>query len=133
MTFEQWDVLKPYFIRDEFTCPCCDKEEMNYSFMLNILSIRKECNFPFTITSAYRCLDHEKSQNRDSINGSHPRGEACDVNVWGEKAHTLLGIALEYGIRGIGIYQKEVNYHERFIHLDINTSKIKYRPTIWTY
>ena len=48
-----------YFTDDELACKCgeCDGE-MKPSFMFRLEELREFLGFPFPISSAYRCLDH---------------------------------------------------------------------------
>lgn len=104
--------------------PEVDQERMNPEFMSLLITLRKELDFPFRITSHFR--DEKKK-------GAHYFGRAVDINVWGERAYILINSAEEYGMTGIGISQKGPT-NKRFLHLDnMSTTDKRPRPWVWTY
>lgn len=130
-TPSQWE----YFTIEELSCPCCGKMDMNNQFMAEVVKLRKRCVFPFKVTSAYRCVKHDKEVS--SGTGAHTTGKAIDIAVDRGLSHTLL-VLLGDKFTGIGIKQHGGG---RFIHLDIISSndlspyqgKTFFRPTVWSY
>jgi len=119
-----------YFSEDELKCSHTGESKMDEEFMVKINTIRKVCDFPFTVTSAYRHPTHP-IEARKAKPGSHASGRAIDIAVRNEKAHKLIEVALAYGITGIGVAQKGGS---RFIHLDDLDAASGYsRPTVWSY
>lgn len=124
-----------HFSLKEFACKCgCDSDgsEMNEVLLEALDAIRTICNFPFIVTSGYRCPNHSE-ERRKSSPGAHARGLAVDIAVSGENAVTLLKTALNSGVfTGFGIKQAGSG---RFIHLDIaaDWEFNAPRPTIWSY
>ncbi len=125
-----------YFTLDELKCKCGDCEstgdEMQPEFMRYITFLRRKCNFPFIVTSAYRCPKHNASVSKGKY-GAHTLGQAMDIKVKGELAIRLLRFATEYPqyFTGIGIKQ---NGHSRFIHIDnVKDNEKIPRPAIWSY
>ena len=116
-----------YFSEDELACKCGKCEtEMDDEFMDNMVELRERADFPFIVTSAYRCFDHNEAI------GGHPgsrhlTGEALDILCFGKEAQTLLDLAKEHGMNGIGVSQKGA-FGNRFIHLDGRT-----KPAVWSY
>ncbi len=46
-----------YFSDSELMCRCCyGKAEMEPNFMKKLIVLREYVNFPFAVTSAYRCF-----------------------------------------------------------------------------
>lgn len=117
-----------YFNLDELQCKCgCGKALMDKSFMQTIVAMRRELGFPFVVASAYRCPEYDKKIGGA---GPHTTGKAMDIRVSGHQAHALIGSAMRFGIKGIGVSQKGP-HGSRFIHLDtVDTGP---RPWIWSY
>ena len=119
-----------YFSEDELRCSHSGECEMDEAFMEKVNAIREVCDFPFTVTSAYRHPTHP-IEARKKKPGAHASGHAIDIAVRGDKAHRLIEIALKYGMTGIGVAQKGGS---RFIHLDDLTAEDGFpRPTVWSY
>jgi zinc D-Ala-D-Ala carboxypeptidase len=119
-----------YFSIDELKCQHCGEHNMDESFMVKIEALRQDLDFPFVVTSAYRCKDHIIERKKKAA-GAHSTGHALDIAVSGDQAYRLLREALNVGMTGIGINQKGPN---RFIHLDdIEWDKDRPRPWVWSY
>jgi len=118
-----------YFDEAELTCQCgCGRQEMNNAFMTKIVAMRRELGFPFKVTSAYRCPEHNIAVSHTGATGPHTTGRAIDIEVNREYAYRLLDCALRAGMTGIGVQQKGEG---RFLHLDDLEEGI--RPTVWSY
>jgi len=116
-----------YFLEKELACSC-DKctTEMDAEFMERLISLREHCDFPFKLTSAYRCEKHNKDVG--GYPGSyHVKGRAVDIQVYGAKAHKLLSLVRRYGFMGVGISAKG-NNSQRFIHIDDRE-----HAAVWSY
>lgn len=101
--------------------------------MRKVEALRTLCGFPFPITSAYRCPDHNAKVSSTGRTGPHTTGRAIDIGVRGEQAFKLVQLALQYGttFTGIGLQQKGQG---RFVHLDdLPNAQGQPRPTVWTY
>jgi hypothetical protein len=118
-----------YFSDDELRCKCgCGELEFDEKFRRTLNSIRHDCGFPLPVTSGYRCPEHPIESAKDKP-GAHSFG-AVDIAVYGERAYTLVAVAMKHGVERIGINQRG-DYGKRFIHLD-NVRGLP-SPTIWTY
>tara|TARA_B100000214_G_scaffold354845_1_gene312054 strand:+ start:132 stop:491 length:360 start_codon:yes stop_codon:yes gene_type:complete len=117
-----------YFTAEELSCQHCGKENFDVEFLKVLNSLREDCNFPFPVTSGYRCAEHPIEAKKTNGPGAHTTGKAIDIGVSGAKALTIIKKALEHGIHRIGVNQKGKN---RFIHLDMADDKIS--PAIWSY
>lgn len=117
-----------YFKKEELACQHCGKYKFDEEFLKVLNNIRKECNFPFIISSGYRCIEHpiEASKLRA---GAHTTGCAVDIAATGDKALKILEVALKNGIKRIGVNQKG---NGRFIHLDMADTEFP-SPAIWSY
>ena len=119
-----------YFTEEEVACKHCDESGMNPEFMRKVDVLRGKLDFPFKISSAYRCPQHP-IEARKASPGAHASGRALDIMVRGEQAHRLLQGALEAGSTGIGVSQKGPT---RFIHIDdLEDSEGRPRPHVWSY
>lgn len=77
-----------------------------------------------TVNSAYRTAARN-TRAGGVHNSAHKTGDAVDIRVLGTEArYKVIKKAIELGIPRIGI-------HERFIHLDVDTTKA--HPVIWLY
>ena len=118
-----------YFSREELACKHCGAYVFDEDFLELINSIREECGFPLHVSSGYRCPEHPKEAAKENP-GSHSTGRAVDLQVSHEKAHRVLVVALEHGVKRVGVHQKGP-LKERFIHLDC--ADMFYSPTVWSY
>lgn len=120
----------PYFTFQEFRCKCAEKypeplcdpldgEWMRtpefVSFMSYMTDMRESLQFPFVISSGYRCPGYNQRISTTGPDGPHTIG-AGDVVVAFERAYDLAGLAFSYGL-GVGIAQKGP-VASRFIHID---------------
>jgi uncharacterized protein YcbK (DUF882 family) len=121
-----WDQYQN-FNEDEFRCPCCGAAEMTMRFMETLQHLRVIFGRGLTISSGFRCEDHNAS-----IGGGapHPTGNAADIPIYGEDAHRLVTLAMPL-FTGIGFKQHSM-MDKRFIHLDLLEPPHP-RPRIWTY
>ena len=122
----EWDFLN--FKPEEFACSHSGEQKMNYEFVEKLQKLRSACDFPFVISSGYRCVEHpiEASKSRA---GAHTTGCAVDVAVSGDKALKVLEVAMKHGVKRIGVNQKGKG---RFIHLDMAEEAFP-SPAIWSY
>lgn len=118
-----------YFSFDELKCQHCGGLVFDEDFRRTLDDIRSACGFPLPVTSGYRCPDHPIEVVKDSP-GAHCSGKAVDIQISGWKAHRLLEIALQHGIKRIGIDQSGP-HSKRFIHLDNDLDLPN--PAIWSY
>lgn len=122
-----------HFSVDEFKCKCgCDQIAMDPYFMSRLEALRNALDFPFKISSGYRCSSHNY-QLTGSRAGPHTHGRAVDVIVSGEQAFKLVQHAPSFQIQGIGVKQSGL-LDKRFVHLDDLTVQDGFsRPRIWSY
>ena len=105
---------------------------MDVLFMSNLQQMRRASG-PLIVCSGFRCPEHEVEAKK-SQPGAHTFGRAVDLAVRGAKALSVVKVALDYGMMGVGVSQTG---DSRFIHLDTmnNTDDSGRfpRPTIWSY
>ena len=134
MTPDDWNQIK-HFKPGEFVCRCgecgSDGSEMYLEFMQKLDRLRDLCDFPFIVTSGYRCPAYNDRIASTGLNGPHTTGRAADILINGERAHRLV-MLIGYKMTGVGINQRGA-YEKRFIHLDDLSAPDHPRPRIWSY
>jgi uncharacterized protein YcbK (DUF882 family) len=123
-----------FFPDHELACKCgCGggSEQMDHDFMRRLILMRREADFPFPLSSAYRCPAHNNAVSGTGYDGPHTTGAAVDINIHGERAVRVLGLAIKHGMTGLGISQKG-NHGSRFIHVD-RIEGYTPRPWVWSY
>ena len=127
-----------HFSQKELECKCgkCEFPGMDKNFMELLEAVRTDpdWNRPMSISSAYRCPEHNSNVSSTGEEGPHTTGKAIDVRLSGKDAHLFLGIAMGYDFSGVGIAQKG-SHGSRFIHLDTLEQEETSgpRPWIWSY
>lgn len=131
--YTKWET-NPYFDKSEFTCQCgCGENRMDSDFMERLTILRQLCNFPFIITSGYRCPAHNAAVSSTGETGPHTTGCAADIKCSGQQAHKFLNKALDFGFQGIGVSQRG-DHASRFIHVDdLTQTEEPTRPWVWSY
>ena len=120
----------PNFSEAEFMCKCgCGRADMQPEFLNRLQTLRTACDFPFRITSGFRCEAHDRAEKGAGV---HPSGLACDINVYGEQLLTILDSCKLLCFHRIGLKQTG-KWNKRFIHLDRLVSDKHPSPAIWTY
>lgn len=132
----QWASVR-YFTAAEFICrgiTCCGgTERMDEDFVLRLDDLRKALGKPLIVTSGYRCPEHNAAVSKTGRNGPHVSGKACDIAVFGRDTYTIIRLALERDITGIGVFQKGP-HGRRFLHLDtLSDAPGRPRPWVWSY
>jgi len=115
----------PNFTRAELACPCCGVEDMSLDFMRHLQALRTEWRRPLTITSGYRCPDHNKAVG-GAKNSRHLEGIAVDIDwrKWNvQTRQDFLRMAINFPFYGIGIAKT-------FIHVD---RRVRQWRAVWTY
>ena len=118
------------FKLSEFSCKHCGENKVSHDLIDKLQELRNECDFPFIITSGYRCPKHPVEINKKKY-GMHTKGLAVDILASGTQAYEIVANAPSFGFTGIGVSQKGKS---RFIHLDMCGEKHdNIRPYIWSY
>ena len=118
-----WSQIE-YFTPSEFSCKCCGEVELGDSFMQMLDLARSIAGVPFTITSGYRCKEHNEAEGGKPTS-SHPLGLAADIKASGSRHRfTILSALLDAGFSRIGIGSD-------FIHVDNDQNKSGF--VVWLY
>ncbi len=100
-----------YVTRDEFSCPCCGRNETSQIFADRLNECRNSAGVPFRINSGYRCEDHNREVG-GSINSAHTYGQAADIEVdTSQERFLIIQSLINAGFTRIGVYRA-------WIHVD---------------
>lgn len=112
-----------YFKLEEFSCRCCEKNEILDKLVRKLDKAREISGVPYNITSGYRCRKHNESIG-GSENSSHLYGLAADIytNNHKNRLKILRGL-IKAGFKRIGIAKN-------YIHVDIDKKKSN---CLWLY
>jgi len=115
------------FSLDEFKCQCGCGYVSVHSDLLDLLQIARDVLGPITITSAYRCPDHNDKVSSTGLSGPHTTSKACDIHVSNSQHRKLLIDYFASKVTGLGIAKT-------FIHIDIiSPEELSHRPNCWLY
>jgi len=115
------------FSLDEFECQCGCGYVSVHSDLLDLLQIARDVLGPITITSAYRCPDHNDKVSSTGLSGPHTTSKACDIHVSNSQHRKLLIDYFASKVTGLGIAKT-------FIHIDIiSPEELSHRPNCWLY
>ena len=114
------------FSYDEFKCSCCGLVDVS-SDLLDLLQTARNELGPITITSAYRCPEHNDKVSSTGLSGPHTTSKACDLHVSNSQHRKKLIDYFANKVTGLGIAKT-------FIHIDIISSEeLTHRPNAWIY
>ena len=121
------------FTTKELSCRCgCGGIITDEDFLFNLQALRDLFGRAMPINSGYRCPEHNLWTSKSGKAGPHTIA-AVDVEIYGEPAFALLGLASTFGFTGIGIKQNG-SHAGRFIHLDrLSQTLWRPRPWVWSY
>jgi hypothetical protein len=137
--FEKWKIQ--HFQPEEFACKCgCGQILMVPQFIKMLDEFRNFCNFPFRVTSAYRCAGHPVERAKVNGPGPHNTGCAVDVALSHRYAYEIMMKLGQFkcsepriNFWGIGWAQRG-DTDQRYVHLDAcSDAPGRPRPHIWSY
>jgi len=115
------------FSLDEFKCQCGCGHVSVHSDLLDLLQTARDKLGPLTITSAYRCPEHNDSVSSTGLSGPHTTSKAVDIHVSNSQHRKTLIDYFASKVSGLGIAKT-------FIHIDIiSTEELPHRPNAWIY
>ena len=126
----------PFFNEDELRCHETGEYYFSRVFLAQLIDLRRECNFPFRVSSAYRSPRHPIEAAKIAAGrqpGAHSFGRSCDILVSGKRAYKLVKIATSMKFR-VGISQRGKR-NKRFIHIDTMSAadEKRFGSPIWSY
>lgn len=102
--------LFKYFNFDDFDCSHCGKNWTDIKLLQKLDLVREEYGKPITITSGYRCPEHNKAVG-GVPNSQHVSGKAADIS--GASLDDLYDICLKH-FKAVGDGRRK-----GFIHVDL--------------
>ena len=113
--------MTAHFKSSEFACKCgCGASKVDSELMAVLELLRVYYNAPVTVTSGYRCPDHNQTVGGAKAS-KHMEGIAADVKVKGitpdEVYHFLDSLFPES--YGLGLYKG-------WVHIDVRKSKARW-------
>ena len=123
--------MSRYFNYDDdkmLACSCgCNTKGMEPAFLDLMDQIRHSIGEPLTVTSGYRCPDHNDKVSSTSRTGPHTTGRAIDIKADSRLRFLLIEAAIKQGITRIGVAKS-------FIHLDDLGELDGFpSPRVWSY
>lgn len=113
-----------YFNIDEFKCPCCGANLISEELIERLDQARELAGVPFTVSSGYRCKEHNAAVGGSSTS-SHLLGLAVDIVVdGGSNRFKVVDALLKVGFTRVGVAKS-------FVHADIDKAKVQ--NVLWTY
>jgi hypothetical protein len=115
------------FNLDEFKCKCGCGHVSVHSDLLDLLQTARDNIGPITISSAYRCPDHNDKVSSTGLSGPHTTSKAVDIHVSNSQHRKQLIDYFTNKVSGLGIAKT-------FIHIDIiSPEELSHRPNCWLY
>jgi uncharacterized protein YcbK (DUF882 family) len=73
-----------FFKKSEFTCKCgCGRTFMEPDFLKKLDDLRSRVDFPFFVTSGFRCPSYNERISSTGRTGPHTTGRAVDLQLYG--------------------------------------------------
>ena len=105
-------ILSTNFKSTEFDCHgsgCCSTTLIDEQLVNYLQNIRNHFNKPVNISSAYRCITHNKKIG-GATGSKHSKGQAADIYINGVSPAEIAKYAESIGILGIGLYETNSVY-----------------------
>ena len=120
---EEWCNFTP----DEVKCQHCGKLKIDEELM-DLIQEARETLGPLTITSGFRCSEHNNNISSTGPTGPHTTGKAIDIATKSSQQRKELIDYFASKVSGLGIAKS-------FIHIDLLTSEDGFdaRPNSWIY
>ena len=124
---ENWHEDWCNFTPDEMKCSHCGELKISSDLMDLLQQARKDLG-PISITSAYRCSEHNSSISKTGPSGPHTTGKAADISVRDSQHRKQLIDYFAPEVTGLGIAKS-------FIHIDLlyEEDGFEMRPNSWVY
>ena len=120
---ESWENFKP----EELSCSHCGALNIHEDIM-DLLQEARGVLGPLSITSGYRCPEHNNKISSTGLSGPHTTGKAIDISVRDSQHRKLLIDYFAPQVQGLGIAKS-------FIHIDLlyEEDGFEMRPNSWVY
>ena len=124
---ENWHEDWCNFTPNEMKCSHCGELKISSDLMDLLQQARKDLG-PLSITSGYRCPEHNANISKTGPSGPHTTGKAVDISVRNSQHRKQLIDYFAPEVTGLGIAKS-------FIHIDIlfEEDGFEQRPNSWVY
>ena len=122
-----WDQNWVNFQPKEVSCSHCGELKIHSDIMDLLQEARNDLG-PLSITSGYRCSEHNSSVSSTGANGPHTTGKAIDISVRDSQHRKVLIDYFAPQVTGLGIAKS-------FFHIDLlyEEDGFEMRPNSWVY
>jgi uncharacterized protein YcbK (DUF882 family) len=122
-----WDQSWVNFKPEEVSCSHCGELKIHEDIM-DLLQEARGVLGPLSITSGYRCSEHNSNVSSTGANGPHTTGKALDIAVKNSQHRKELITYFAPKVQGLGIAKS-------FIHIDLlyEEDGFEGRPNSWVY
>ena len=122
-----WEASWVNFKPEEFQCSHCQELKIHSSIVDLIQEARNDLG-SLSITSGYRCSEHNAAVSKTGANGPHTTGKAIDISVRDSQHRKQIITYFAPIVSGLGIAKS-------FIHIDLLTADdgFEMRPNCWVY
>jgi len=117
--------INNYFNTSEFTCKCkydtCKEQKIAIELIDLLTKIREEIQTPITITSGFRCQEHQAFLRSSGVNtvvakkSTHELGDAADAKAPKLQLSDFLLVSEKYFL--------SIGLANTFLHLDLRKDK----------
>jgi len=123
----EWNPNWENFQPKEVSCSHCGKLKIHEDIMDLLQEARNNLG-SLSITSGYRCPEHNASVSKTGANGPHTTGKAIDIAVRDSQHRKQLIDYFAPEVQGLGIAKS-------FIHIDLlfEEDGFTQRPNSWVY
>ena len=120
---ESWENFNP----EELSCSHCGELKIHEDIM-DLLQEARGVLGPLSITSGYRCSEHNAAVSKTGPSGPHTTGKAVDISVRDSQHRKVLIDYFAPEVTGLGIAKS-------FIHIDLlyEEDGFEMRPNSWVY
>ncbi len=122
----------PNFSSNEFRCKCCDSIKLAPIVIEFCQDWRNYIQQGVSITSGYRCPEHNSKVSSTGEDGPHTTGFAVDIATSGRTQYELIDFALHYKMKPTGIGIAKSFTHLDWLTVDVD-QKYVVRPNVWKY
>ena len=109
---------KNYFSHEELSCRHCKESKIDMDFVAKLNWARHIAGVPFTVTSAYRCPEHNKSLGAAETS-SHVKG--IGIDLFPKDNHHRFRMVV--GLLTVGFKRIRIYSEKGHIHVDADADK----------
>lgn len=116
--------LSPHFMAKEFSCSHCGRVLLNEDLLSRLETFRSRIgNMPIKITSAYRCLEHNRSIG-SADSSLHVKGDAVDFTTFGRLNGSEVLLKAKDIFNRVGFYQSKYSKKSSYMHVDVGNPRL---------